>query len=344
MPKLVRTIPETVHDIPYPAHPQDSLAVAEHIPWRAFDEQLEKAIRVHDEAEVTANSHARRAWLCREFALATTDESSKHSLLRLADIEARHIAEDTSKSPRNKVSVNAKLHNAYSHIFGLRALHQDIEPVHADMLQHKVGSILMGFLDYERPLRPTDYGMLSELVVTYGLLNQGVIPFLTSEREEGNNLSTDNHDFYVLTACNTNVVRKIPISVKHNSMPQMEQYGAGILPPILHLRVGRLAMQVAEQIPSYQCDMYEARQQKDFRSATRLLADIMVCHANSEILSEDDTTLLVQSGELFSEKVTTFSRKSKPYDYPKHAEVINHYTNNVIARPKSNRFLRRPSA
>lgn len=269
-----------------PAHIEDSLAVAEQLQPETLAEKIRRAkLR---ECNAPGQLLA-RAWLRYEYALATPNFTDDGEQFAEARADLRRIMCMKHLSPRNKYKLNAGLLLAYERPFEYRATHPNsliVPRAMSNTLQREAGHLMLNYLEGPEPTSD-EYGNLSELIAITYLLNGDLFPYLTSWREENNMIKADNHDVYTLHPCARNRIKKAPGSIKYRERTQF--------PGVVTLTIGELAVATAKQIPPY-CNQPGLEHKDSSRSkaawATRLAADIMVCHTTDDTLSVEDKAFL----------------------------------------------------
>lgn len=323
-------LPENLTDHRY-AHPLDSLAPAEHIDWRAVDERLQHALTLR----ARPANKLQWAWLCTEYALAIADTDRQNQLLDMAQGLATEVAEQ--KLPhRGKTRVNAMLLASYADVFRLRAARETITDDHKQTLQKDIGAIMLDYIHEGDEMQEQDYGLLSELIVPYMLLEYGRLAYLASDREECNIMPDDNHDYYTLHGCHQNGLRKVPISVKHSPPPAHLKLREPVYDyePILTLTIGSMAISAGKQLNAYADDMRDAQNNAQRWRGTRLAADIIACHTLDDALSFEDRRFMVLMGQDIKHAVDTFAARDISFDYAHNAQTIeDHLAMTATAHP-----------
>jgi hypothetical protein len=297
------------------AHPQDSLALAEHIVPQDLKAQID-AIRVGE----ALRPRLQRAWLYNEYALATPEFKGDDKLFRLGREDLNHIVDELDDRPRHQTRVSAEMLLAYEPAFRQRANLEPISPRIRRKLQGSLGGLMLRFMDGP-VLTQVEHGQLSELVAATYLLESTLFPYMGSYREECNIIREDNHDFYTLHPIQNGRVKKAPLSIKYR-----EQHPPGV---VLTLAVGRLARQASLAVQVYkEEDLDEAR-------ALRLAADIMVCHTSGESLSAEDHAFRRLLTRKLVRPITTYAKRTSVPDYASNAEALKRQMNaNAISVAK----------
>nr|AIA16788.1 Unknown Function [uncultured bacterium]AIA16791.1 Unknown Function [uncultured bacterium] len=272
----------------------------------------------------TPNQRLKRACVYNEYAMATPEFEGDDELFRLGRADLKWILENKSLSPRHPIRLYASKMLAYEPPFRRRANRLLIpRPLWVD-LQKDLGGQLEGFLDEdEASLTNTEYGQISELVVITYLLNGNLFPYLASWREEANILSADNHDVYTLHNAGEDRVKKTPVSIKFRELPPANDL-------VVVLCVGRMTLSVARIIPGYRDESWVKENSKEAHiRATRVAADIMVCHTIGEELSEEDQLFMDKLTNKFERPIRAFAARSSIPDYAANARLLN----KLIQRP-----------
>lgn len=294
------------------AHPEDSLALAEHIVPQDLKAQLD-AIRVGG----LLKPQLQRAWLYNEYALATPEFNGDDELFNRGRQDLTHIIGKLDEKPRHQIRVSAEMLLAYEPTFRQRA---NLQPITYDTrtnLQSDLGDIMLRFMG-ETDLTQTEHGQLSELVAaTYLLEDSRLFPYMGSHREECNIFREDNHDFYTLHSAPAGRIRKAPLSIKYR-----EQHPPGI---VLTLAIGRLARIASRRVPIYRDENLDEAQ------ALRLAADIMVCHAGGERLSVEDKRFKYALTQALVRPITSYVQHSPMPDYASNAEALKRQMNDRAA-------------
>lgn len=319
-------LPYGVHDIGQQAHAEDSLAPAEHVRWQ----DLKARLKPFENKELRPPLMLDRAWLRVEYALSTPETDHDEELFDKADQDVKTIVEESGLDIRNKVRVNAALLGAYTDIFRLRARREYIPPEAQAELSNRIGSLLVEFMDEGRPLIAHEIGPLCELITPKGLLYTGTLPYLASSREEGNTYANDNHDYYTLHPCDVNIVKKVPISVKHLEDYNLWRGKYDGLPgeplPVATVKIGKIALETAAVTMPYAIDArYEEGTQGVVRRATRLAADIMACQALGEELEPHDQQFLTTMSLGILNPVITFANSPVTPNYTQNAQALDNY-------------------
>lgn len=298
-----------------PAHPEDSLAPAEHVSPAALRLRLSEIGNSQKPGSCLA-----RAWIYNELAMATPDTSKDEmyfsaSRRELATIRALGLP------LRSSVRLGGEILGAYEETFMTRAAFQ---PRTRDMdlrLQVRCGELMLDYIG-EDELSTTELGRLSELIVPPYLIEAGMFPYPGSQREEANMRAEDNHDYYTLGRCADNGVKKAPISVKYWTPPE----SAEVVVPLI---VGQEAIEVAKWLPPFRDDermaevgLHPEGTKRGAAFATRLAADIMVCRTLGEDLSLEDTAFMSSLALRMRARIQAFMDESNGVDYAANATVL----------------------
>jgi hypothetical protein len=232
-------MPEISREARLTAHPEDSAAPAEHL----LPMDLKNRLDLLDEHPTTLHGLYIQACLYNEYALATPgyegdEELFTKSRTNLAEILASDLP------VRDQLRHKAEMLFAWQVPFNLRANEYPIpRSVFVDVQQSmcdRQARIMEG-----PELDKNDLGQLAELVGAAYLLNSSHFPYVSTWREEANMLTNDNHDLYTLHPCNTNRVKKAPLSIKYRweTAPEGDK--------VVMLTVGKLALAEALSRPLY---------------------------------------------------------------------------------------------
>lgn len=314
-PHLSDTLrPQFLAPVPQ-VHPEDSLAPAEHISPEDLRQRLDDLGKSQRPAICLS-----RAWVYNELAMATPDTSQDASYFEASRREIATIKK-ADLPLRSPVRLGGILLEAYEETFVGRA---SFEPRTRDIelrLQRRCGELILDYVG-ERRLTPTQFGRLSELIVPPYLILADMFPYLASHREEANMRPEDNHDYYTLHECADNGVKKAPLSVKYWTLPESTEF-------VVPLVVGREALEVARWLPPYNSDerlaeygMSAEGTKRAAAYATRLAADIMVCHTLGEDLSPEDTAFMWSLAVRMRARVQAFVDRSTGVDYAANAAVL----------------------
>ncbi len=298
------------------AHPEDSLAPAEHISPEEFERQL-------DELKDATNPYKLllRAQLYHEYALSTPSTEDDDRVFKLAQADLLNI-QDRGLHERSKTLLSAKRLLSYEPTTRARAARQEITPAMKIQLQDELSGHMLAFFDGEE-LSANDCGQLSEFIVPPYMLLGNHFPHLALEREEGNIIANDNHDYYTLHPCQKNRVKKAPLSVKYREHVVNDL--------VVTLTVGAIALEVSRTTPPYNVGLEKAftgRAKRPTRpaetlAATRRAADIMICMTLGETLSVEDRAFMWGMANRLEQPVIEFADLPRTVDYDKNAAAIS---------------------
>lgn len=306
---------------PLRVHPEDSMALAEHLDPQILLARLD---RLTDPASPALQLE--KAWACYDLAMATPGSAGDNFFFDLGRKCLVAILETplSALPPRNKTRLNAGLLLDYTPAFVERAQHLFPSKTSQQNIRIKVGKRMERFLysdGTDAELAPGDYGPLAETVWLYGALNGSHFPFITSSREEGNPYRPDNHDAYTLHPCARNTIKKVCTSIKHNSSPGLPEYVPLPEEPILHVQVGKIALWAANLV-DYPSSPYRPR---DVHWATRTTADIAVCHALGEALETPDRRFLDTFTAEVDRIITDYADNYTGPDYTRNHDRLTDY-------------------
>jgi hypothetical protein len=311
-------VTDNVH-VETPAHYADSLAPAEHVSWKDIKVQLAS----HDREGLSPSLLLDRAWLQVEHALATPDTEHDGAMFEGALQDLRPVMFNRELGVRSKTWLNAMLLHSYIPIFRHRARRESLPAEALPKLQQRIGKLLERYM-MDDDMDNGQFGLLSELITAYGLLDQGKLPYLASTREESNPYARDNHDFYTLLPCAKNLVKKVPISVKHgrestNSINPKQP------PLVARLAVGSIALATARATMPYAQEARFTEEHPPLSIATRLAADIMVCHTLEEPLEAEDRQFLRAMGRGLYLPLKHFAENAKTPNYVYNAQTLRRH-------------------
>ncbi|HSX31638.1 MAG TPA: hypothetical protein VLF43_00095 [Candidatus Saccharimonadales bacterium] len=312
------------------AHPEDSLALAEHL----LPKDLEQRLGLMSAQPNTLHGLYEQAGLYNEYALATPGYKGDDILFALSrDNLATIIA--SGLPSRDPLRHKAGMLFAWQIPFDLRAQEYPIPRSVAQDLQIRLGTMQAEYLDGPS-LTSTEYGYLSELVAPSYILNSDHFPYITTHREEANIIRDDNHDLYTLHQCDNNRVKKAPLSIKYRWEPGPNHPSRLY---VLTLTVGRLALAEALSVPAYKdCPEFKGRNKEAY--ALRLAADIMISYTAGDTLESEDIAFMHGLTNRFVEPIEHFAGNSRSPDYASNAAIIQHEIAARYERLKQARLLR----
>lgn len=299
---------------PWPAHREDSSALAEHLVPGDLEVRLH---RLDNISNPSIGLLLDRAWTHNEYALATpsTDTDNEHFELARMDL----LSITTMRLPaRSQIRLNAAMLLAYEETFRARASQEDVTDPMKVTLQAELAQLMSEFINEdEKPLEPHEWGQIAELIGLTYLLNTELFPYLASRREEGNIVTNDNHDCYTLHPCAKNRFKKAPVSIKYNMGPEYEG--------LVTLRIGNLAMETLSQIPPFNEEDFKAMPEHIARKkATRLAADIMIVTALGETPSTEEQAFMWMLSAKLKDPLVRFASLPSGNDYGSNAEALRY--------------------
>lgn len=273
------------------AHPLASLPLAE---------QLHPAHTFRSRRTTTDGAPYRKlslAWSLIEYALATPECTGDSEYFGYAQQELSEIVDRPGATLRQSPVVGARLLLASLEAFRLRARYGATalsmcglpeRPALIDDMQGKVGDVLQDFLvtDHHSPKHYS--GRLSEILAMYLLLLNRHLPFPSSNREEANIYSYDNHDVSLLEPDG-----RIPVSVKHVGLPTDN-------PLVLTLKVGTIAQWAAWATG------VSPPSERDPLKATESLATTLQKHHNRAELEDQGIAFIRAAMRGVERKLVTF--------------------------------------
>jgi hypothetical protein len=285
------------------AHPEDSLALAEHL----VPADLYARIQTLHARPGKPKTLLTRAGMYNEYALATPGYKGDDALFLLGRQDLLQVVQNERLGLRHPLRVNAEMLLAYEEAFRTRAHQEPITDPICVGLQAQLSDLMLRYMDGS-DLTPTQLGQLSELVAATYLLNTELFPYMALYREECNIVSADNHDFYTIHPTRNNRIKKAPASIKFR-----ESHPPGL---VVTLSIGRLARLAASMSPVYEeKSMNEAQ-------ALRLAADVMICHNIGDTLSMEDDAFMYGLTELLHRPLRDYALQTDIPDYASNAEAL----------------------